>query len=216
MNKNIMMLAFPCFVACSEAPTAAVEADDASAERCRLTGNIVATDIDGTLTVSHEEWEQQLADPTYDQEERPDAALLMRAYAAKGYTVAYITARWSGFDLSDGRSSTEATLDWLVDHDFPVKASMLFLAPDEDSAEDPVDYKTDVLDDLTARGATLAYAYGNTDTDVEAYLDAGFDDDNVFHVSVSTGDDGTVGLPDDEAYDVHIDDHMGSVPSVCR
>src|SRR5688500_8683552 len=78
----------------------------------------VATDIDETLTVSNDEWDAQVDDPTHDPVMRPDADTLLRGYAGLGYRIVYITARYEGFELLDGRSATEATVDWLVAHDF--------------------------------------------------------------------------------------------------
>jgi phosphatidate phosphatase PAH1 len=218
MQKILAVLTVAGLAACAETPVGELaELDGGAEQKCRATKNFVATDIDETLTLSNEEWEMQLDDPAYDQQMRPDANTLMQEYARKGYSIVYITARWSGFDLSDGRSSTEVTTDWLEDHDFPVRDSLVYLAPTEDPLGMAVaDFKAGVIDDLTARGGVFAYGYGNAETDVEAFLDAGGDPADVFHVGDDDGHLGVVPLPDDEAYTAHLADHLATVPDVSR
>jgi hypothetical protein len=176
-------------------------------------GHLVATDIDETLTISNEEWERQVDDPAYDPVMRPDASTLMQGYADKGYTVVYVTARWDGFELDDGRSAGEATTDWLVAHGFPVSDGTVYLAPDEDpEGENVHEYKAGVLEDLERRGFAFDWAYGNAETDIEAFLDAGSDPSRTFLVGELAGQLGVVGIPDADAFTEHVAEHLPTVP----
>jgi len=178
----------------------------------------VVTDIDETLTTQDGEYLQQFTDPTHDPAERPDAAELMHAYADLGYTIIYITARAANLDLPDGRSATEATLDWLEGHDFPFAPEDLYLAETTGIGSATVEYKAGVLADREADGWSFAYAYGNADTDIDAFREGGISDEVIFHVGRTAGEiDGVETIPIDEAFTQHMADHMASViEPACR
>jgi len=177
----------------------------------------VVTDIDETLTTGDIEWVWQTSDPDYDPVMRPDADALMAAYADAGYSVIYITARSEQLLLPDGRTAREATRDWLVAHGFPYVEEQLFLAWDlmvhGDAA---VTYKADVIAELIADGWTVDYGYGNADSDIEAFLQAGIPADRVFLVGrlaeSLAGPMGVRPLPGDEAYTGHLDSFFPTVP----
>ena len=183
--------------------------DTAAAPTCQPA---LATDIDETLTTSDGEWLSQLADPTYDPAERPDAATTFQAYADKGYAVAYITARGSGLELADGRSGTEATEDWLVDHCFP--SGRVFLADHAIgvTGDDAVAYKVGAIASMQDEGWRFDYAYGNADTDIEAFQQAGIGDDIIFLVGELAGTMGVQPIPDADAYTAHLAAHLPNVP----
>jgi phosphatidate phosphatase PAH1 len=174
----------------------------------------VVTDIDETLTTTNAEWLAQFQDPTHDPEERPDASTLMQRYAELGYRVYYVTARAEELELPDGRSARAATEDWLEAHGFPVEEGCLYLA-DEVSlgGDETVEYKAAVMEALQAEGWGFEYAYGNADTDIAAFREAGIPDDRIFHVGWTAGEiAGVVPIPDDDAYTSHLADHLPSVP----
>lgn len=187
-------------------------ADTGSSETECVPTQLVATDIDETLTTADAEWISQLADPTYDPLERPAAAQMMNQYADAGYRVVYITARGEDTVLQDGRSGRQATLDWLVGHGFPATDTDLYLAEGIGASGDAaVTYKSGVLDDLAANGQTTAWAYGNADTDILAFQAAGIPDDHIFLVGELAGTMGVVGIPDDDAYRAHISEQFAQV-----
>ncbi|MBA2322318.1 MAG: hypothetical protein H0V89_14330 [Deltaproteobacteria bacterium] len=175
--------------------------------------HLVATDIDETLTTDNDEWDLQIDDPSYDPAMRPDANTLLQGYAARGYTIAYVTARWD-FEMSDGRLASEHTVDWLHDHGFPLHGGLVFLAPEPDhDGDEVVEYKSGVLLGLQAEGWALDWAYGNAETDIEAFLLAGFPDDSTFLVGDRAGELEVPGIPNEDAYTAHLA-HLASVPDV--
>jgi phosphatidate phosphatase PAH1 len=178
---------------------------------------IVATDIDETLTTSNGEWIQQLGDPSHIPAMRPEAHTLMQGYAELGYRVVYITARGEEPVLLDGRSSREATWDWLTDQGFPGTPEDLFLADGIGVAGDAaVTYKAGVLETLDPSGTDAVWAYGNAETDIQAFLEHGMDDAHIFLVGELAGTMGVIGLTDDAAYATHTPDQLAAVaPSRC-
>lgn len=181
------------------------------------TRTALVTDIDETLTTDDLEFVYQIADPTHDPEMRPDANTLMDAYYALGYRTFYLTARGEDLSLLDGTSATDATTAWLDVHGFPrFDEDDVFLAPGIGAlGEDAATYKAEVLAELQADGFTIVYAYGNADTDVEAYQAVGVDDSHdllVGDLAADAGDWGVVGVPTEDAYTQHMAEWMGGVP----
>lgn len=173
----------------------------------------VVTDIDETLTATNGEWLAQVSEPTHDPVMRPDANALMSAYAELGYCIAYVTARGEDITLPDGRTARDATRDWLVDHDFPFEEALLFLAPDTTiSGSLTVERKAAAMEELQAEGWSLEHAYGNADTDIEAYRAVDIPDDRIYLVGRLAGTMGVVPVPDDEAFTAHLAEQMPTVP----
>ena len=172
----------------------------------------VVTDIDETLTTTDEEFLTQLTNPSYDPEMRPDANTLLQAYSNLGYSVFYITARASGMTLSDGRTATEVTEDWLDDHAFPRDEGSVYLYDSQFPAvgEAAVEYKAAALEGLKDT-YELRYAYGNATTDIDAFLQAGIDESNIFLVGELAGQMGVSAITDDEAYTLHLADQLDEV-----
>lgn len=187
-------------------------ADTASGtEGCRP-DMLIATDIDETLTTSDKEWLQQLADPSHVPAMRPDANALMQGYASLGYRVVYITARGEDLALLDGRTSREATWDWLTAQGFPGQPEDLFLTEGIGAAgEAAVEYKSGVLAELSRGGSDTVWAYGNADTDILAFLEHGIPEDRIFLVGELAGTMGVVGLTDEEAYAEHMPGQLAGV-----
>ena len=165
----------------------------------------IVTDIDETLTTSDGEWLTQIVDPFHDPAMRPDANTVMQGYLALGYRVFYLTARGRGLRLLDGTPAQDATEDWLDAHGFPYTSDGVFLADGLGAfGNSAADYKIDILADLQADGFEFAYAYGNADTDIEAFQAVGIPDTNIFLVGKLAGQMGVVGLTDQEAYTDHL------------
>jgi hypothetical protein len=185
---------------------------DADEDTCTLRMAVVS-DIDSTLTTSDTEWLLQIAVPSHDAAMRPDANVLFQDYAALGYEVFYITARGSGLSLLDGTSARDATAQWLVDHGFPYNPDHLFLADGLGAwGSSAADYKTGILNGQIDLGFRFIYAYGNSDTDIEAFLNVGMAPENVFLVGDLAGGLGVSGVTNADAYTQHVADHMPAVP----
>ena len=121
---------------------------------------IVVFDIDGTLTPHN----------LHAFEVRPGAVQALRAYADKGYQVVYITTRVPLF---------QAMLPgWLGNSGFP--AGPLHVAQSAGERDDAAGFKAAVLARYQAAGWRLAYAYGDSPSDFDAYARAGLPPSRVF------------------------------------
>jgi phosphatidate phosphatase PAH1 len=186
--------------------TACTPADD-------QTRTAVVTDIDETLTTDDNEFLLQIVDPSHDPEMRPDANTLMNAYHDLGYRIFYVTARGDGLILLDGTSATDATTEWLTRHNFPFNASDVFLADGVGAfSSSAADYKTGVMQTLQDYGFDLVWAYGNADTDVEAYQNVGIPDDHIFLVGDLAGQYGVEPISNEDAYTNHMAQQIPLVP----
>lgn len=130
---------------------------------------LLVTDVDGTLTSSEASFVKgALAGAGV----RPhaNAAATLRAAAAGGHQIVYLTARGDRF--------TDDTRHWLGTHGFPrgpVRlASSLFVMPGAAT----VTYKKRVLDGL--RGFEVVAGVGNRASDVAAYTAAGVPPHRIF------------------------------------
>jgi hypothetical protein len=163
---------------------------------------IVLTDIDGTLTLSDEELFKQIDDGQYQPIENNSASAMMNLWADKGYQVVYLTARPHNF-------RTE-TRDWLVAKDYPVGPviSANTLVFDESAR----DYKSAWVTRLTgAFGWEIVAAYGNAESDVQAYEDAGIPKDITFIVGPFAGSSSTQAIENND-YGAHISDFVTPYP----
>lgn len=130
---------------------------------------LVVVDIDGTLTPA------VLA----VSEARPAAAEVLRALVDKGYGLAYLTAREP---LAQG-----GLPDWLRREGFP--AGPLHVAQTGAERADPASFKARWLAVYADRGWRMAWAWGDSTSDFEAYARAGFAREQVFALR-RRGDDG--------------------------
>ncbi len=155
---------------------------------------VLVTDIDETLTTADSELIRQIGDPSYEPQRRPGAQLLLNTWVEKGYKVVYLTARPHDFRVP--------TRKWLNDHGFPlgpvVTADSLVFG---DSA---VRYKgaflTRVVDELQW---DVVVAYGNADSDIEAYEQAGIPKEITYIIGEKAGTQGTQPVADGD-YTNHI------------
>src|ERR1041385_6064010 len=115
---------------------------------------VVVTDIDGTLTESDNEQFIQFSDETYVPKMITAANSMLQAWATKGYTIIYLTAR-----LHLYRQETRV---WLRDEMFPTGPMIT-----EPVLQDAATYKTLWLQRMAQTfGWTFVAAYGNADTDI--------------------------------------------------
>lgn len=168
------------------------------------TRTVVVTDIDETLTTSDNEWLTQIALPGHDPEMRPSANDLMAAWEARGYRVIYLSARGEGLRLLDGTTARDATYAWLDAHHFPYRRRDVYLADGVGAILDADTYKADVLAQLQDEGFELVWAYGNADTDITAYKDAGIPNDHQWLVGDLAGQFRVNPIPTRKAYRDHI------------
>jgi phosphatidate phosphatase PAH1 len=120
----------------------------------------VVLDIDGTLTPK----------VVSVSEARPGAAHALNAYAAKGYTIVYLTARNPLFQAG--------LPDWLEQEGFPPGHLHVAQTAAERTQADV--FKARILNEYVQRGWRLAYAYGDSSTDFRAYAGAGIPQERVF------------------------------------
>ena len=156
----------------------------------------VVFDIDETLTTSDL---QQVFDyiglTTADA--RPGAEQLVKEYMDRGYQPVYITARtyWQAKD----------TREWLRDAvDLPEYAMRTTLS-NSISLTETAQYKTEVLQEFQAAGMEFVRAYGNADTDAEAFAAAGIPLADTYMIGENAGINGTQAIHD-EGYIQHISD----------
>ena len=153
----------------------------------------VVFDIDETLTVGDGEITHQLlaklSDRNYVPKMRPGAPEVVKAWADKGYLVVYLSGRP---DLL-----RPTTLNWLKIHGFPpgiihLTDTLRQVLPGNDKVGA---YKRDYLKRLAAH-VTIHSAYGNAETDIFAYAEAGVAKTRTFIIGESAGQSGTVALSD--------------------
>lgn len=139
---------------CAAIPPAEIPA---SSEHPR---QVVVLDVDGTLTPHN----------LSVFEVRPGAAEAVQAYARKGYQIVYLTTRIPWFQ--------SFLPSWLADHGFPL--GVLHVAQSAEERNDAAGFKVAVLARYQAAGWRLAYAYGDSPSDFEAYAKAGVPRARVF------------------------------------
>jgi hypothetical protein len=182
---------------------AMLEADGSCAEHFEYRfppgAKVVVTDIDGTLTFDDNELVLQLSDETHVPRMMGAASQLTQAWAAKGYPVVYLTARVHGL-----RSESRG---WLEGQGFA--AGPLITA----NTGGPADvYKTLWMNRMIQSfGWNVVAAYGNADTDITAYFNAGIDTAHVFIVGPSAGSRGTVAIPNND-FSQHIASYVMAQP----
>ncbi len=121
---------------------------------------VVVLDIDGTLTPRNIEFFTP----------RESAADAINAFHKKGYTVVYLTTRVPAFQSN--------LSGWLARNGFP--GGTLHVAQTANERANPADYKARVLAEYVQAGWRLAYAYGDSTSDLVAYSRMGVPRDRVF------------------------------------
>lgn len=178
--------------------------------------NAIVTDIDQTLTVSDQQWVEQLLGLNNGPEMREGAQELIQGYADRGYYVLYLTARPETSTVTGTNESARiATERWLMEHDFPrgVRTDLI-LSPTLVLGENTRTYKAQALMDKQAEGWVFDAAYGNADTDITAYEDAGIAKDTTFIIGDQAGMMGTQAI-EGEDFVMHVAEYLPGVEAVC-
>ncbi|GEM_PF-2962570 len=150
----------------------------------------VVSDIDGTLTTSDWEMVKQILGDFLDLNYLPrmygNANKVLHSLAKSGFEIVYLTARPYWLSRSSRR--------WLQTKGFPV--GMVYTYP---GALPPIgsatsDAKRDRLLELKAQGAEFLYAFGNAETDISAYAQAGIPATSTYIIGPNAGQGGTIAL----------------------
>ena len=161
---------------------------------------VIVTDIDGTLTTDDSEIIKQIADDTHVPALMTAGDRLMQAWAMKGYTVVYLTART--------HILREESRGWLADLGFPDGPMIT-----ENGGPTADVYKTlwmkRMINDFQWN---VVAAYGNADTDITAYANAGIPKDHTFIVGPLAGSSGTVAIPNMD-FTQHIASFVAAQPA---
>lgn len=185
---------------------------------CETTFPAIVTDIDETLTISDEEFFQQIADGTYEPMLRAGGPELLSAYADLGYRILYLTARSESITLQvTGETAREATEAWLADNGYPAVDGddvQLILSDSLVVNEAARQYKAGALMGLQDMGWRFDYAYGNATSDIQAYEDAMIDKEDTFIIGEEAGMLGTVAI-EGEDWQMHLDSHIPTVDPAC-
>lgn len=162
----------------------------------------VVTDIDGTMTFSDDELFKQIDEGTYVPKQNQSADKLMNEWAKKGYQVVYLTARPHLFRAETRR--------WLADLGFPV--GPIITANSLVFNESAREYKGAWVKRMTNDfGWQVVAAYGNAESDIQAYEDAGIPKGITFIVGEFAGASGTVAIPNND-FSQHITDFVDQQP----
>jgi hypothetical protein len=126
---------------------------------------LFVSDVDGTLTTSElAELGSTITGSTPDAND--GAAEALKGLVTKGYRPVYLTAR--------PELSVQRTREFVEERSFPqgrIETSLASLVGL--TGNKAVSYKSDALNRLVDKGFEIAYAFGNTDTDAQAYENAG-------------------------------------------
>ena len=128
----------------------------------------VVFDIDGTLT----------PDVMSIFKVRPEAAEAAQLYADKGFTIIYLSARIKIFQSN--------IPGWLKKYNFP--DGPIHVPETRADGENHAAFKTRILEKYLSEGWTLAYAYGDSSSDFEAYTAVGIPKEHIFALQ-RKGDD---------------------------
>lgn len=163
---------------------------------------IIITDIDGTLTLSDDELMTQISDQSYDPVENDSAAEMVQTWAAKGYMIVYLTSRPHIY--------RQQTRQWFFDHEIPfgglITADSLVF--DESARE----YKREQVNRIKNEYQwEIIAAYGNAESDINAYSDASISTDITFIIGENAGVGGTVPIANQD-YSSHIANYINNQP----
>lgn len=172
--------------------------------------HLLVTDIDGTLTTSDTELFadlfSELLGGGYVPVERDASIETMWERTDLGWPLVYLTGR--PYNLTD------LTREWLADLHYP--PGTVHLVPNTADILPTIaavgEYKAEYLQGLLDQGFLLDGAYGNADTDIWAYAEAGIDPAATWILGDLGGDGGTVALGED--YLDHWATLQGSSPVV--
>lgn len=147
----------------------------------------VITDIDGTLSANDQEFLTQLFDDVnHTPLKNTQATEMMGAWDGKGFKSLYLTARPNEFRWQ--------TRVWLREEGFPfgpIETAESFVFGESARA-----YKRRFVELSVGQWAfDYIAAYGNAQSDVDAYEDAGIPKGITYTINEAEGSTGTVGIP---------------------
>ncbi len=165
---------------------------------------IIVSDVDGTLTTQEtEEFTALLSGQLPNA--NPDSAAVLTALAKQGYRVFYLTARPEFL----GRRTRE----FLEAHDYPLGLVHTTLSFGGATGSAAVAYKSGELEAIAARGLVPSWAFGNTDSDAEAFAGASVPEDD--HRVMFQFTDDAFGSRRIEAYGELLAEIAADPPPVC-
>lgn len=177
----------------------------------------IVSDIDETMTTSDLEFLQQYADASYDPLERDGGCAMIRQLHDLGYFVFFVTARPADMDMGGtGKTSEQATNDWLVARRCPTgPRTLVTFAPELVYGETARNYKKATLQGFLAEGYDFRYAFGNAESDIDAYEDAGIPKAVTFIIGKEAGAKSTIAI-EGEGWRDFSDGFVPTVPAICR
>lgn len=155
------------------------------------TQKAIVTDIDGTLTINDEQQIAATLGELLDIYNMPrqfdDANKVMCQLARQGYEIVYLTAR--PYWLS------RASRHWLRAKGYPLGQVYTYSGAGLTMGSATSDAKRDRIVQLQSAGLRFDYAFGNADTDITAYDQAGIPKNVTYIIGPLAGHNGTVALP---------------------
>lgn len=164
---------------------------------------VVVTDIDGTITFNDDELLKQLLDdPGYVPKENQSASQMLNTWADKGYRVVYLSARPHSL-----RGISRAWLHGVGAPFGPFRTADTFVY-----GESAREYKAAFIERVKNElGWEVVAAYGNADSDIQAYEDAGIPKDVTFIIGERAGENGTVAIGNND-YSDHLASYVQNQP----
>lgn len=138
----------------------------------------IVTDIDETMTRLDSEMIDQISDPYYVPIANQDAVEMMQQYKSKNYVIIYLTARPFGLRL--------LTREWLEYIGLPFGPVITAdrLVTDESAVQYKGGFLINAINEL---GWKLFRAYGNAESDIDAYKNAGLPSERTFIIGRNAG-----------------------------
>lgn len=165
---------------------------------------VIITDIDGTLTLDDNQFLKQVSqDPNYDPLLNESGDKVMQAWAEKGYKIVYLTSR--PYTLRG------PTREWL--HAKKIPFGPLITADSFVFGPSAREYKRNAVNQMKNEFKwKVVAAYGNADSDYQAYEDAGIPKQITFIVGPRAGESGTVPIGNND-YTDHLNSYVEKQPS---
>ncbi len=162
---------------------------------------VIVTDIDGTLTRDDNELlKQVMGEPLYEPKSNQSSSEMLNAWAQKGYRVVYLSARPHNL-----RGISRQWLHGIGAPFGPMRTADTFVY-----GESARTYKAQFLGRVRSElGWEIVAVYGNADSDIQAYEDAGIPKDVTFIVGELAGQNGTVAIGNND-----YTDHVAAYVSV--
>lgn len=162
----------------------------------------VVFDIDETLTRDDLE---QILDYTGIEwaEERGGASELVNSYIDLGYHPVFLTARVYWY--------AKGSREWLANYLGVPKLTLRTSLSNEASLFETVRYKANALREFQNAGLDIVRVYGNADTDIQAYEEAGIAKSETFIIGDQAGSQGTQPIYEGHYYN-HLDTVVAQTP----